>query len=63
MSVATFAVILTTLCGIGDTDKHWSCYDYYNNCVINKSVEITVGNINSCKVAFDNLKQKRGENE
>lgn len=64
MSPAEFAVVITMLCGKGDTDKHWDCYDYYNNCVINKSVQITVGNIEKCKsdfqkgiVKLENLKE------
>lgn len=51
MSTAVFASIILALCG-GAADLDFDCADYYNNCVINKSVVIKKENIEACKAEY-----------
>lgn len=50
MTSKLFVSIIINLCGgDGKGNINMSCFDYYNNCVINKSVTISEKNINECK--------------
>ena len=49
MSPAEIATAILLICGNGGTDKDFVCYDYYNNCVINRSITPTIKDFDACK--------------
>jgi hypothetical protein len=53
MSPAEIATAILLICGKGGTDKDFVCYDYYNNCVINRSLTPTIKDFDACKAKYD----------
>jgi hypothetical protein len=49
MPIAEFVTLLTVLCSNGD----FACYDYYNNCVISKSLVPTMKLVSECKLDYE----------
>lgn len=49
MQAAEIATAILLICGNGGTDKDFDCYDYYNNCVINRSLNPTLKDFEACK--------------
>lgn len=49
MSAVEIATAILLFCGNGGTDKDFDCYDYYNNCVINRSLTPTLKDFEVCK--------------
>lgn len=49
MSAAGIATAILLICGKGGTEKDFDCYDYYNNCVINRSSAPTLKDFEICK--------------
>jgi hypothetical protein len=49
VSTAEIAATILLICGNGGTDKDFDCYDYYNNCVINRSLTPTLKDLEVCK--------------
>lgn len=45
MSASELATVILMLCGDNDV----TCQEYYANCVVDKSVTLTVDNIEKCK--------------
>jgi len=54
------------MCGNGKGDADFDCVDYYNNCVINKSITIEMKNIQACKDDYskgvERIKKLKEEN-
>jgi hypothetical protein len=49
MSTAEIATAILLICGNGGTAKDFVCYDYYNNCVIDRSNSPTLKDFEACK--------------
>jgi hypothetical protein len=54
MSTAEFALVILAFCGDGKGNADMDCVDYYNNCVINYSIDIKMENVNKCKKDYKN---------
>ena len=66
MSTAEFAAVILLMCGNGQGDADFDCVDYYNNCVINKSIEIKMQHVQECKSDYskgvERIKKLKEEN-
>lgn len=66
MSTAEFVSVILLMCGNGKGDADFDCVDYYNNCVINKSITIEMKNIQACKDDYtkgvERIKKLKEEN-
>ena len=49
MSPAEIATAILLICGNGGTDKEFNCYDHYNNCVINRTLNPSLKDFEACK--------------
>lgn len=51
MSPSELATVILVLCSAGETDKHFECYDYYNNCVVDKGMNLDA--VDKCQKNYD----------
>lgn len=49
MSTAEIVTAILLICGKGGSNKDFVCYDYYNNCVINRNTNPTIKDFDACK--------------
>lgn len=65
MSTAEFVVVILAFCGDGKGNADMDCVDYYNNCVINKSIEMKMSDVKECsknyKTGMVKLQERRKE--
>jgi hypothetical protein len=40
MSASELATVILLVCGRGESDRHFDCYDYYNNCVVDGGMNV-----------------------
>lgn len=47
------ATAIALACGVADNDKTFTCWDVYNNCVINRTLEPTQKDFDYCKDRYE----------